>query len=107
MNRTFLASLFVLFFGLATVWAAEEGPAGKVLSIEGSNVKIEITGEIPSWARKGGYLRAVTGDGKLFLRGAKIIGVEKNVIEVSTTRAKEIKVGDQYTVGKGKASAGC
>jgi hypothetical protein len=107
MTRKFFLSLFVLCFGLVSAWAAEAGPAGKVLAIEGDKVKIEVSGEMPSWARKGGYLRAVTGDGKLFLRGAKIIGVEKGVIEVTTTKAKEIKVGDQYTLGKGKASAGC
>ena len=107
MSRKFFLILFVLSFGLASAWAANESPVGKALSIEGDKVKIEVTGEMPSWARKGGYLRAVDANGKLLLRGAKILNVEKGVIEASSSKAKDLKVGEQYTLGKGKATAGC
>jgi len=107
MSLKFFLILFVLFFGLASAWAANDSPVGKVLSTEGDKVKIEVIGEMPSWARKGGYLRAVASDGKLILRGAKILNIDKGVIEASSSKVKDLKIGDQYTLGKGKATAGC
>ena len=62
--------------------------------------------DLPAWAKKGGYLRATMPDGKLLLRGAKITA-DGNVITLTTVKAKEMKVGAVYTLGKGKASAGC
>lgn len=108
MIKKLILPFFILFFGLAaTAWASEDGPSGTVLAVEGSQVQIEMSGDLPSWARKGGYLRAVAADGQLILRGAKIVSVEGKVITVTSTKAAEMKVGDRYTLGKGKASAGC
>lgn len=107
MIKKLILPLFILLFGVATAWADDNGSSGVVLSVEGNTVQIEVSGDMPSWARKGGYLRAVTAEGKLLLRGAKIVSVDGKVVTVSTAKAAEVKVGDTYTVSKGKASAGC
>ena len=108
MIKGLFASLLVLFFGVITSLANEDAAlTGKVIAIEGNQVQIEVSGDLPAWAKKGGYLRATMSDGKLLLRGAKITGAEGKVITTTTPKAKEMKVGDVYTLGKGKASAGC
>jgi hypothetical protein len=108
MLKKLIASLVLFSFGFIYAFAADE-PAltGQVATIDGSTVKITVAGELPAWAKKGGYLRATAADGKLILRGAKITAVEAGAITVTSTKAKEMKVGDTYTLGKGKASAGC
>jgi hypothetical protein len=108
MIKKLILSLVLLAFGLVRSLAADE-PAltGKVAAIEGNNVKIEFVGELPVWAKKGGYLRTTSPDGKLVLRGAKIVSVEAGFITVTTVKAKEMKVGETFTLGKGKATAGC
>ena len=108
MIKKLIATVVLLAVGVLSSFAADEAAlTGKVAAIDGNTVKIEVAGELPAWAKKGGYLRATTGDGKLLLRGAKITAVEAGAISVTTTKAKEMKVGDTYTLGKGKASAGC
>lgn len=108
MIKKLLLSVILIAFGFVYAHAADE-PAltGKVATIDGNTVKIEVSGAMPAWAKKGGYLRATTGGGKLLLRGAKITDVTEGVITVTTAKAKEMTVGDTYTLAKGKASAGC
>jgi protein-disulfide isomerase len=108
MIKQLIAAVVFLAFGLVSSSAAEDAAlTGKVASIDGNTVKIEVTGAMPVWAKKGGYLRATTADGKLVLRGAKITAVEGDSITVTTAKAKEMTVGGTYTLAKGKASAGC
>jgi len=108
MSKKFIASLVLFAFGFIYALAAEESAlTGKVVTIDGNTVKIAVAGELPVWAKKGGYLRATAADGKLILRGAKITVIEAGVITATSTNAKLMKVGDTYTLGKGKASAGC
>lgn len=108
MFKYLLVPLMLLTFGLAPASFAADGElTGKVVAIDGNVVKLDVTGEMPSWAKKGGYLRTTTTDGKLIFRGAKISSVEGNVITVNTPRAKEKTVGGIYKLARGKASAGC
>lgn len=107
MIKSLFVSFVLLAFGVVAAIAADEALAGKVIAIEGNQVQIEVAGEMPAWAKKGGYLRATMSDGKLLLRGAKITASDGKVITVTTPKAKEMKVGDVYTLAKGKASAGC
>lgn len=108
MFKNILISLVALLFGLTALTAAPEaGLTGKVTSIEGNIATIEVGGDIPDWMKKGAYLRATLPDGKLLLRGAKITVVEGKVITLNTPKAKEMTVGDTYTLAKGKASPGC
>lgn len=105
--RLLLAALLLFVAVAAIPVVAADDPVGKVTSIEGKIVKLEVSGEMPAWAKKGGYLRTTTMDGKVIFRGAKITAVEGNVITVSTVRAKEKTVGTTYKLARGKASAGC
>jgi hypothetical protein len=108
MFKKLIAAVVLLAIGFLTSFASNETAlTGKVASIEGNVAIITVDGELPAWAKKGGYLRATTADGKLLLRGAKITAVDGTTITVTTTKAKEMTVGDTYTLGKGKASAGC
>lgn len=108
MIKSLLTAVVLLAFGFIHASAADEAATlGQVVSIDGNAVKIEIAGDLPAWAKKGGYLRATTADGKLLLRGAKITAVEGGAIIVTTVKAKEMSVGETYTLAKGKASAGC
>lgn len=105
--RFLLLPIVLLLLGALTPALAADGPVGKVTSITGKVVTIEVSGEMPSWAKKGGYLRTTTMDGKVIFRGAKITAVDGNVITVNTVRAKEKTVGTTYKLARGKASAGC
>lgn len=107
MIKTLFVSLMLLALGVVSALAADENQTGKIIAIEGNQVQIEVTGEMPAWAKKGGYLRATLPDGKLLLRGAKITGVEGKVMTITTTKAKEMSVGTNLALAKGKASAGC
>lgn len=108
MLKQLIAAAVLFALGFVSSFAADDAAlAGKVAAIEGNTVKIEVSGELPVWVKKGGYLRATAADGKLLLRGAKIVAAEGGVITVTTAKAKEMKVGDTYSLGKGKASAGC
>lgn len=108
MFKKLIAAVVLLAFGFVYSFAADEAAlTGKISAIDGNTVSIEISGDMPAWAKKGGYLRATDSAGKLILRGAKITAAEAGVITVTTTKAKEMKVGDAYTLAKGKASAGC
>jgi hypothetical protein len=110
IKKLFLA-LFALTLGLATAQAADakadETTGGKVTAISGSTAKIEVSGDLAAWIKKGAYVRAVTEKGTLVLRGAKVTAVEGKVITVQSAMAKDLKVGDTYKMSKGKPSAGC
>ncbi len=108
MKSKFLLVLFALLvLAVPPAQAAADDLTGKVTSIEGNVVTIEVTGTIPAWARKGGYLRTTTMEGKVIFRGAKVTSVDNGVITVNTVRAKEKTVGGVYKLARGKASAGC
>lgn len=112
MIRKLFVALFALSLGLATAQAADTAKsddvsAGKVTAIDGSTVKIEVSGEVAAWIKKGAYVRAVTEKGTLALRGAKVIAVEGKVLTLQSALAKELKVGETYKMSKGKPSAGC
>lgn len=108
MFKQLIAAVVLFAFGFVYSFAADEAAlTGKISAIDGNTVKIEVSGDMPVWAKKGGYLRATDSAGKLILRGAKITAAEAGVITVTTTKAKEMKIGDAYTLAKGKASAGC
>ncbi|MDP3716375.1 MAG: hypothetical protein Q8T13_01245 [Acidobacteriota bacterium] len=102
-----LVLLALLVFGSLSPAVAADDPVGKVTSIDGNIVTVQVTGDMPVWAKKGAYLRTTTMEGKVIFRGAKITAVEGNVITVNTVRAKEKTVGTTYKIFRGKPSAGC
>ena len=94
----------VALVAAATVLAA---PAtnGKILSIDGTSVKIAIDGEKPSWIREGAPVKFKEGVGKILEVSAE--GVTPVVITVKTKKAPEMKAGEAISFEKGKSSAGC
>ena len=102
-----LVLLALLVFGSLSPAVAADDPVGKVTAIDGNIVTVQVTGDMPVWAKKGAYLRTTTMEGKVIFRGAKITAVEGNVITVNTVRAKEKTVGTTYKIFRGKPSAGC
>jgi hypothetical protein len=85
----------------------DDDPTGKVTAIEGNLVTIEVAGELPFWLKKGAFLRTTNAEGKAILRGAKITDIKGTLVVVTTTRAKDMTVGEVYKLARGKASAGC
>ena len=102
-----LVLLAILVLGAANPVMAADDPVGKVTAIDGKNVTIEVSGDMPVWAKKGAYLRTTTMANKVIVRGAKITGVEGKIITVDTVRAKEKTEGTTYKIFRGKPSAGC
>jgi len=114
MIKNLLLTFVIFACGLAFAGAADAPKAApdtssaKVLAVTGKLVKIEVSGELAAWMKKGAYVRAVTASGgTLALRGAKITVIEGTTITVQTAMAKDMKVGTAYLVSKGKPSAGC
>ena len=68
---------------------------------------MEVTGDQPFWLKKGAFLRVTNAEGKAILRGAKIYDIKGTLVTVTTTRAKDMTVGEVYKLARGKASAGC
>lgn len=107
MRKLLLLPFLLLALTFSSAGATTVDPTGKVASIEGNQVTVEVTGEMPSWARKGGYVKATGADGKLVLRGGKVIKVEGNIITLTSAQAKSLKVGVVYKLAKARVTEGC
>jgi hypothetical protein len=99
--------MLLLTLGFSPANAAPDDPAGTVTSVEGTQVTLTVTGAMPTWARKGGYVSAFTAEGKLVVRGAKIVKVDGNILTVTSPKAKELKVGKAYKLAKARVTEGC
>ena len=89
MLKYLFLPMLLLTLGFSSASAAVDDPSGKVTSVEGNQVTLEVTGDMPTWARKGGYVKATNSEGKIILRGAKIVKVEGNTLTVTSTQAKD------------------
>jgi hypothetical protein len=107
MLKYLMIPVMLLTLGFSSAMAADDDPTGKATSVEGNVVTLAVTGEMPAWAKKGGYVRTTNAEGKVILRGGKIANIEGNVITVNTAKAKDMVVGEVYTLARGKAAAGC
>ncbi len=107
MLKYLLLPLMFLTLGFSSPPVVDDDLTGKVTAIEGNVVTMEVTGELPAWARKGGYLKVTDADGKVILRGAKITKSESGIIVVHAAKAKDLAVGTVYKLGRGKPAVGC
>ena len=107
MLKYLLLPMLFLTLGFSSARAAADDPTGKVTSVEGSQVTLEVVGEMPTWARKGGYLKATTAEGKVILRGGKITKIEGNILTATSAEAKEMRVGKIYKLWRGRVNEGC
>ncbi len=107
MFKYLFLPMLLLTLGFSSASASASDPSGKVASVEGNQVTLEVSGDMPTWARKGGYVKATNDEGKIVLRGAKIIKIEGNTITVTSTQAKDLKVGKAYKLAKARVTEGC
>lgn len=107
MLKYLLLPLLFLTLGSAPASAFADDPSGKVTAVEGNQVTLEVTGDMPAWARKGGYVKATSAEGKLVLRGGKITKIEGNTITITATQAKAMTVGKSYKLAKARVNEGC
>jgi len=77
---------------------------GTITSIKGVRVEIEVSGEKPSWVKKGAGIKLPDIKGAV----GKIVEVSATGIAFNSKKASELKVGGKVTVEKGPpAPAGC
>ncbi|MBI5690703.1 MAG: hypothetical protein HZC55_11475 [Verrucomicrobia bacterium] len=112
MIKKLFALLAAALLALAPLPAAdaakgEEISTAKVTAVTGSTVKVEISGDLASWLKKGAYVRAVSEKGTLVLRGAKVTAIDGKVVTMQSAMAKDMKAGESYKLSKGKPTAGC
>jgi hypothetical protein len=91
-------ALVLLAFGVVAVFAAPV--AGKVAAIDGKKVQITMTGEKEDWVKKNAPVKIKGGTGTI----TEVAGTK---VTISTSKASDMKVGDDITFDKGRAGSGC
>ena len=77
---------------------------GTITSIKGVRVEIEVSGEKPSWVKKGAGIKLPDIKGAV----GKIVEVSASGSAFNSKKASELKVGGKVTLEKGPpAPAGC
>jgi hypothetical protein len=107
MLKYLFLPLLLLTLGVSSASAAADDPTGTVTAVEGNQVTLEVSGDMPTWARKGAYVKATSPEGKVVLRGAKIVKVEGKTITVTSVQAKDLKSGKVYKLAKTRVNEGC
>lgn len=107
MFKFLLLPLMLLTLGASPVAAAADDPSGTIVSVEGNQVTLKVTGETPAWARSGAYLKATDDKGKIVLRRGKISKVDGGTIVLTSAEAKNVKVGTAYKLAKARVNEGC
>jgi hypothetical protein len=99
MIKRLLASLGVVVLGAALALAAPV--KGKVTSIDGKKVQIELVGEKATWMKKGAPVKFKGGVGR-------ISEIKDAVLTMNSKNAAKLKVGDAIELDKGPADlSGC
>jgi hypothetical protein len=99
MIKRILMVVALVAFGAAL--AVAEPFKGKITTIDGKKVTIELVGEKASWVKKGAPVKFKGGVGR-------IVGITDGTITFNTKKASELKVGDEIELDKGPATLqGC
>lgn len=97
IKRLSLALVMLVFVAVAAFAA----PAtGKVAAINGKNVQITLSGEKEDWVKKNAPVKIKGGTGK-------ITEVAGDKVTINTSKASELKVGDEVTFDKARVGGGC
>lgn len=107
MLRYLLLPMLLLTLGFSSANAAADDPTGTVTTVSGNQVTLEVSGDMPTWARKGAYVKATNAEGKVILRGAKIVKIEGKILTVTTVQAKDLQSGKVYKLAKARVTEGC
>jgi predicted secreted protein len=94
MIKHFLAVLAVVVLGAALALAAPV--KGKIASIDGKKVQVELVGEKADWMKKGAAVKFKGGVGR-------IVDITDNKVTMNSKKAGELKVGDEIELDKGPA----
>jgi len=99
MIKRVLAVLAVFALGAALALAAPV--KGKVTSIDGKKVLVELVGEKADWMKKGAPVKFKGGVGR-------ITDITDNKVTMNSKKADVLKVGDEIDLDKGPATLeGC
>jgi hypothetical protein len=99
MIKRVLAVLAVLLLGTSLALAAPM--KGKVTSIDGKKVQVELVGEKAAWLKKGAPVKFKGGVGR-------VLEIKDAVLTMNSKSASKLKVGDEIELDKGPADlAGC
>jgi hypothetical protein len=108
MLKFMLLPLLFLTLGAAPAAAlAADDPTATVVAVDGNQVTLKVTADVPTWAKPGAYLKASDTDGKIVVRRGKIAKVENGTILLSSAEAKNVKVGKVYKIAKARVNEGC
>jgi hypothetical protein len=94
MFKRFLLTAAVSILGAALALAAPV--KGKVTSIDGKKVQIELVGEKADWMKKGASVKFKGGVGR-------IVDISDTGITMNSKKASDLKVGDEIEIDKGPA----
>ena len=100
LKRLVFAIIAVLFLSSSAFAAPVKGT---VTSIDGQKVKITLVGEKADWVKKNAPVKIKAGIGKI----VEVTGTKEIVVTITTSKASELKVGDEVSIDKGKAMSGC
>jgi preprotein translocase subunit YajC len=99
MMKRLLTALAVVVFGAALALAAPM--KGKVTSIDGKKVQIELVGEKAAWLKKGAPVKFKGGVGR-------VVEIKDAVLTINSRNASKLKAGDEIELDKGPATLeGC
>jgi predicted secreted protein len=94
MIKHFLTAFAIVVLGAALALAAPV--KGKIASIDGKKVQVELVGEKADWMKKGAAVKFKGGVGR-------IVDIKDNTITMNSKKAAELKVGDEIELDKGPA----
>jgi predicted secreted protein len=99
MIKRFLSALAVVVLGATLALAAPM--KGKVTSIDGKKVQVELVGEKAAWLKKGAPVKWKAGVGR-------VTELKDAVLTMNSKSAAKLKVGDEIELDKGPADlSGC
>ena len=93
-DQRFLSALAVVVLGATLALAAPM--KGKVTSIDGKKVQIELVGEKAAWVKKGAPVKWKGGVGR-------VTEIKDAVLTMNSKNAAKLKVGDEVELEKGPA----
>ena len=98
MIKRLSVAAMLLVFAAAALFAAPI--PGKVTAIDGKKVQITLTGDAEDWVKKNAPVKIKGGTGT-------ITAVEGKKVTVTTSKASELKAGDDVSIDKGRTGSGC
>lgn len=107
MIKKIVASLALVAFLLASSLFGQTASSAKIVSVDGNKIQISITGDSPSWLKKGGVAKLSAADGKVAHASAKVTEGSGKTFTLTVKEKTDLKAGDTVSLNKGKVMSGC